>query len=68
MTRFTFEKRLLKKLHGIRELSQQFFKDNPKYDLGGDGYVSMCVYKDSVNGNTSPRRDDHVSVFEEVNE
>jgi hypothetical protein len=66
MTRFTFEKRLLKKLHGIRELSQQFFKDNPEYDLGEEGYVSMCVYKDSVNGNTSPHRDDHVNVFEEV--
>ena len=66
MTRFTFEKRLLKKMHGIRALAQQFFKDNPEYDADKDGYLSMSIYKDSVGGNTSPHKADHVNVFEMV--
>lgn len=66
MTRFTFEKRLLKKMHGIRALAQQFFKDNPEYDATKDGYLSMSIYKDYVGGNTSPHKPDYVSVFESV--
>ena len=66
MTRFTFEKRLLKKMHGIRALAQQFFKDNPEYDADKDGYLSMSIYKDYVGGNTSPHKADYVSVFESV--
>lgn len=66
MTRFTFEKRLLKKLHGIRALAQQFFKDNPEYDADKNGYLSMCVFQDSVSGNTSSSKDGYVSVFEEA--
>ena len=66
MTRFTFEKRLLKKMHGIRALAQQFFKDNPEYDADKNGYLSMCVFQDSVSGNTSPSKDGYVSVFEGV--
>ena len=66
MTRFTFEKRLLKKMHGIRALAQQFFKDNPEYDADKDGYLSMCIFQDSVSGNTSPHKADNVSVFEMV--
>ena len=68
MTRFTFEKRLLKKLHGIRALAQQFFNDNPEYDANKDGYLTMRIYQDSVGGNTTPSKDDHVSVFESVEE
>ena len=66
MTRFTFEKRLLKKMHGIRALAQQFFKDNPEYDADKNGYLSMCIYQDSVGGNTTPSKDGYVSVFETV--
>ena len=66
MTRFTFEKRLLKKMHGIRALAQQFFKDNPEYDADKNGYLSMCIYQDSVGGNTTPSKDGYVSVFESV--
>ena len=47
-------------------LAQQFFKDNPEYDADKDGYLSMCIFQDSVSGNTSTHKADYVSVFESV--
>ena len=40
MTKENFEKELMKNLLKIREISEQFFKENPEYDIDKDGYLS----------------------------
>ena len=52
MTKENFEKELMKNLLKIREISEQFFKENPEYDIDKDGYLSLCIYHDSVRANT----------------
>ena len=66
MKRQEFEEKLTEKMLEVRKLSERFFTDNPEYDVMGNGYVSIAVYRGSVGGNTDPSYNRYVDVFKEI--
>ena len=66
MTKENFEKELMKNLLKIREISEQFFKENPEYDIDKDGYLSLCIYHDSVRANTVSKKNDYVNIYKRL--
>ena len=66
MKRQEFEKKITEKLLQVRELSEKFFADNPKYDVTGDGYVAIAVYRDCVCCHTSALREGYIQVFKGI--